>query len=91
MIGAVVAGCTLVIGVGFIFQRAMKDDVFGTTSQSGVPSNPRELGQQGSICGGPERYPCIPGTLCTVPTGAAYGTCTLDPAGRAPATPPNRQ
>lgn len=62
-------------------------DFMNRPNTSGVTSDPQQLGQLGSACGGPERYPCIPGTLCTVPSGATYGTCTTDPAGKAKTSP----
>lgn len=39
------------------------------------------LGEMGVACGGPERYPCKPGLVCSVPPEAwsvQYGTCVAD-------------
>ncbi len=40
------------------------------------------LGQEGSKCSGPERFPCMPGMVCMIPEdgawGVDYGTCVKD-------------
>lgn len=39
------------------------------------------LGEPGMACGGPERYPCKPGLVCSIPSESwdrQYGTCMTD-------------
>lgn len=54
------------------------------------PISVGDLGGQGSSCGGPERFPCAPGTFCKTRGGdwtKEYGTCVTDPVGASPTTP----
>lgn len=42
---------------------------------------PNALGAEGSACGGPVRYPCNPGLVCSVPPSqwaTTYGKCVKD-------------
>lgn len=58
----------------------------GKTMQAGP------MGAEGSTCSGPERYPCAPGTKCSVSDadwGVKYGKCVKDPAGAKPTVPPD--
>jgi hypothetical protein len=49
------------------------------------PARPDEvrrggLGSEGSVCGGPNRLPCMPGLHCAVTEGDSTGVCATGPA-----------
>jgi hypothetical protein len=55
-----------------------------------VPSG--ALGGGGARCSGPDRLPCMPGTICSVAGadwGVKFGTCEPDPNDK-PSSPPSR-
>ncbi len=59
-------------------------------SWSTKPGENGTFGIEGSTCSGPERYPCAPGTKCSVSDkdwGVEYGKCVKDPAGAKPTAP----
>ena len=39
------------------------------------PVKPGGLGSEGSVCGGSNRLPCMPGLKCAVSTGESMGIC----------------
>lgn len=39
-------------------------------------TTPSALGGEGSVCGGPERFPCMPGLGCQKNDGEVYGICS---------------
>lgn len=47
-----------------------------TTAES---SSTAGLGSEGSICGGVDRFPCMPGLRCMVEEGATTGVCMSNP------------
>jgi hypothetical protein len=49
------------------------------------PAHPEEikrggLGSEGSVCGGTNRLPCMPGLHCAVTEGQSTGLCATGPA-----------
>ena len=90
-LGAAVLGVLLIVGIGvplFLYYQ--------TKSQAPQPTNDIPaassgvLGGGGARCSGPERFPCMPGTICNVADadwGVKYGTCEPDSKSKQPFMP----
>lgn len=65
--------------VTFVFPTFFRTS---TPVSSGTPEIPLgKLGTLGVACGGPERFPCMPGLVCSVAPAvweSRYGTCVRD-------------
>lgn len=53
------------------------DEPFGTEEPPAAPEPVKKggLGSEGSVCGGTDRLPCMPGLRCAVSTGESMGIC----------------
>lgn len=89
-LGVLLTVVALSVALHVLSLKKMKDRNDAPTV-IGTPVIPTgSLGNDGVSCGGPERFPCGPGTMCQTMGGdwtKEYGTCIPDPAGAVETTP----
>ena len=90
-LGATALGVLLVVGIGvplFLYYQTKSQAPHSTNDTPAASSG--VLGGGGARCSGPERFPCMPGTICSVADadwGVKYGICEPDPNIKQPSTP----
>ncbi|MEO5927103.1 MAG: hypothetical protein ABIO72_00345 [Patescibacteria group bacterium] len=62
-------------GSGSIIQQAVNGYSLEDAPARPEPVKPSGLGSEGSVCGGPNRLPCMPGLSCAVSQGESMGIC----------------